>query len=227
MIEGSCVCGAVHWTFAGETDGATACNCTACRKYGALWAYDYENEGVRPPARPRHLPEARHLSFIFAEHVAAWRFGVANSSMNTAAAALRSTCAWPNQTRSHTYRSITSTDWANSKTCHATIGVSPTTGSKAEAERVRPNSFIEGQATSSFACCCPFLVSKVGRHGFANEHVRTVWLAPFFAVWRDGCCCRSRCGRSIEAACKSCRCIRLPRPSVVGTLQRASGRVAA
>lgn len=144
MIEGSCVCGAVHWTFAGQPDGATACNCTACRKYGALWAYDYENEGVRASGKTQAFARGKHLSFIFAQHVAALRFGVANSSMNTAAAALRSICAWLNQTRSHTYRSITSTDWTNSKTCHATIGVLPTIGSKAEAERVRPNSFIEG-----------------------------------------------------------------------------------
>ncbi|MFZ2102350.1 MAG: GFA family protein [Oricola sp.] len=47
MIEGSCHCGAVHWTFNGMPDGATACNCTVCRRYGVLWAYDYEDEGIR------------------------------------------------------------------------------------------------------------------------------------------------------------------------------------
>jgi hypothetical protein len=47
MIEGSCHCGAVHWTFDGLPDGATACNCTVCRRYGVLWAYDYEDEGIR------------------------------------------------------------------------------------------------------------------------------------------------------------------------------------
>ena len=26
---------------------ATACNCTVCRRYGVLWAYDYEGEGIR------------------------------------------------------------------------------------------------------------------------------------------------------------------------------------
>ena len=46
MIEGSCLCGAVRWRFAGVPDGATACNCTACRRYGVLWAYDYEGEGI-------------------------------------------------------------------------------------------------------------------------------------------------------------------------------------
>lgn len=26
---------------------ATACNCSVCRRYGVLWAYGYENEGIR------------------------------------------------------------------------------------------------------------------------------------------------------------------------------------
>ena len=46
MIEGSCHCGAVQWTFEGVPESATACNCTVCRRYGVLWAYDYENEGI-------------------------------------------------------------------------------------------------------------------------------------------------------------------------------------
>jgi len=25
---------------------ATACNCTVCRRYGALWIYDFEGEGI-------------------------------------------------------------------------------------------------------------------------------------------------------------------------------------
>ena len=46
MIEGSCLCGSVRWRFDGQPDGATACNCTACRRYGTLWAYDYVDEGI-------------------------------------------------------------------------------------------------------------------------------------------------------------------------------------
>lgn len=46
MIEGSCHCGSVRWRFEGMPDGATACNCTICRRYGVLWAYDYEGEGI-------------------------------------------------------------------------------------------------------------------------------------------------------------------------------------
>lgn len=47
MLEGSCHCGAASWTFEGDPGPATACNCTLCRRYGALWAYDYENERIR------------------------------------------------------------------------------------------------------------------------------------------------------------------------------------
>ncbi|OYQ32724.1 aldehyde-activating protein [Niveispirillum lacus] len=47
MLTGSCHCGAAHWTLDGDPGPATACNCTLCRRYGALWAYDYENERIR------------------------------------------------------------------------------------------------------------------------------------------------------------------------------------
>jgi hypothetical protein len=46
MIHGSCHCGAVKWQFKGMPEAVTACNCTICRRYGALWASDYENEGI-------------------------------------------------------------------------------------------------------------------------------------------------------------------------------------
>ncbi len=47
MLTGSCHCGAVHWQFDGMPESATACNCTVCRRYGVLWIYDYEDEGIR------------------------------------------------------------------------------------------------------------------------------------------------------------------------------------
>jgi hypothetical protein len=43
VIEGSCHCGAVRWRFDAVPEGATACNCTVCRRYGVLWIYDYED----------------------------------------------------------------------------------------------------------------------------------------------------------------------------------------
>lgn len=65
MIEGSCLCGSVHWTFVGRPDGATACNCTACRRYAALWAYDYENEVIAVSGRSRPFARGNALEFHF------------------------------------------------------------------------------------------------------------------------------------------------------------------
>jgi len=41
-LEGACLCGDAGWTLTGDPGSITACNCTLCRRYGALWAYDYE-----------------------------------------------------------------------------------------------------------------------------------------------------------------------------------------
>ena len=46
MIQGTCHCNSVKWLFRAMPESVTACNCTVCRRYGVLWAYDYENEGV-------------------------------------------------------------------------------------------------------------------------------------------------------------------------------------
>ena len=46
MLTGTCHCGGARWTLEGDPGSATACNCTLCRRYGALWAYDYENERI-------------------------------------------------------------------------------------------------------------------------------------------------------------------------------------
>jgi len=47
MLTGSCHCGAARWLFDGMPGSVTACNCTLCRRYGTLWAYDYEGEKIR------------------------------------------------------------------------------------------------------------------------------------------------------------------------------------
>jgi hypothetical protein len=65
MIEGSCLCGAVHWRFDGRPDGATACNCTACRRYGVLWAYDHEGEGIHVTGTTRGYARGTALEFHF------------------------------------------------------------------------------------------------------------------------------------------------------------------
>lgn len=47
LLHGSCHCGACTWTFRGDPGSATACNCTICRRYGALWIYDWEDAAIR------------------------------------------------------------------------------------------------------------------------------------------------------------------------------------
>lgn len=46
MLEGSCLCGSARWTLKDTPKSATACNCTACRRYGTLWAYGWEGEDI-------------------------------------------------------------------------------------------------------------------------------------------------------------------------------------
>jgi hypothetical protein len=77
MIEGSCHCGAVRWSFEGTPESATACNCTVCRRYGVLWAYDYEDERIRVTGSTRvYAWGSRTLGFHFCADcgcVAYWR----------------------------------------------------------------------------------------------------------------------------------------------------------
>jgi len=42
VLKGACHCGRTGWTLEGDPGSITACNCTLCRRYGTLWAYDYE-----------------------------------------------------------------------------------------------------------------------------------------------------------------------------------------
>ena len=53
-LSGSCHCGEVKWEYPLSLESVTACNCTLCRKYGALWAYGYLEEGIKVsgPSKP-------------------------------------------------------------------------------------------------------------------------------------------------------------------------------
>jgi hypothetical protein len=80
ITHGHCHCGAAHWTFHGEIPDATICNCTACRRYGALWAYDYEGHGIHVTAPENGLTAyvrgSGSLSFNFCRvcgNLVCWR----------------------------------------------------------------------------------------------------------------------------------------------------------
>lgn len=75
-LEGACHCGAVTWRFRGIPEGATACNCTLCRRYGVLWAYDYEDEGIQVSGRTQAYVHGKSIGFHFCPMcgcVAYWR----------------------------------------------------------------------------------------------------------------------------------------------------------
>lgn len=44
--KGHCHCESVKWVYPKKLESVTACNCTLCRRYGALWAYGYLDEGI-------------------------------------------------------------------------------------------------------------------------------------------------------------------------------------
>jgi hypothetical protein len=76
VIEGSCHCEAVRWSFDGVPDSVTACNCTVCRRYGALWAYDYEDQKIKLSGPAKVYVRGPHLGFHFCPDcgcVAYWR----------------------------------------------------------------------------------------------------------------------------------------------------------
>jgi hypothetical protein len=75
-MEGACHCGVVRWSFEGTPESATACNCTVCRRYGTLWAYDYENQGIRVSGQTSVYARGRAIGFHFCPDrgcIAYWR----------------------------------------------------------------------------------------------------------------------------------------------------------
>ncbi|MGV6800509.1 MAG: GFA family protein [bacterium] len=70
MIQGVCSCGSCGWQYDGVPEYANACNCKLCRRYGALWAYDWENEriivsGNLRPYQRTDLAEQPMLEVLF------------------------------------------------------------------------------------------------------------------------------------------------------------------
>jgi hypothetical protein len=65
MLEGACHCGAVRWQYDKQPEGATACNCTVCRRYGTLWIYGHEGEGVRVTGGTHSYRRGTAIDFHF------------------------------------------------------------------------------------------------------------------------------------------------------------------
>lgn len=76
MLEGQCHCGAVRWRLAALPESVTACSCTACRRYGALWAYGYDGEDIVVTGETTAYQPATSLTFHFCSScggVSHWR----------------------------------------------------------------------------------------------------------------------------------------------------------
>jgi hypothetical protein len=65
MTDGSCHGGPVRWTLLELPEPATACNCTACRRYGVLWADGYEGESITVSGEATPYVRGNSLSFKF------------------------------------------------------------------------------------------------------------------------------------------------------------------
>lgn len=76
-MEGSCHCGAVHWRFEGVPASATICNCSLCRRYGALWSYGFFDEQIVVSGSTRtYLWSRKSIEFNFCAQcgcVVCWR----------------------------------------------------------------------------------------------------------------------------------------------------------
>jgi hypothetical protein len=78
-VRGQCHCGSVQWSFRGTIPDATICNCTICRRYGVLWAYDYDGHGIHvedPKAVLAGYVRGRSISFNFCSvcgNLVSWR----------------------------------------------------------------------------------------------------------------------------------------------------------
>ena len=75
MIQGACLCGAVHWRMDHMPESATACNCTACRRYGTLWAYDFDGEGIHVSGPTKAYVRGERSDSTSVLSAAAWPTG--------------------------------------------------------------------------------------------------------------------------------------------------------
>jgi hypothetical protein len=56
MLKGTCHCGAIWIQVAEPPESLIDCNCSICRRNGALWAL-YEKEAVQVSGHPEHTTE--------------------------------------------------------------------------------------------------------------------------------------------------------------------------
>jgi hypothetical protein len=95
MLKGQCLCGAVGWTLRDMPSSATACSCTACRRYGTLWAYGWAGDDIEFSGQTTAFVRGDSLSFNFCPRCGNlshwWGFGVDAQGRRRVAVNLRLT----------------------------------------------------------------------------------------------------------------------------------------
>jgi hypothetical protein len=67
-ITGKCHCGALSWACTSPIVSVTACNCTLCHRYGALWAYGELDHGITVSGKSRSYTQGSKINgFHFCE----------------------------------------------------------------------------------------------------------------------------------------------------------------
>ncbi len=80
VLEGTCHCGNVKWTYSTPLESVTACNCTLCRRYGALWAYGYLHHGIEVSGETgKYERNKKHNGFHFCKACGCIAYYLANT----------------------------------------------------------------------------------------------------------------------------------------------------
>jgi hypothetical protein len=79
MYKGSCHCKKVSWVYPLKIESITACNCTLCSRYGALWAYGYLDDGIKTEGETEPYAHANKInSFHFCTNCGCLAYYMAN-----------------------------------------------------------------------------------------------------------------------------------------------------
>ncbi|WP_421723285.1 GFA family protein [Bauldia sp.] len=67
MLTGTCHCGDVRWALDSKPESVTACSCTICRRYGALWAYGHIDHDIQVsgPSKAYRRKDGGAIDFYF------------------------------------------------------------------------------------------------------------------------------------------------------------------
>lgn len=68
-LKGHCHCKNVTWQYQASPKHITACNCTVCSRYGALWAYGYLNDTIKVLGKTQsYIRGDKTAAFHFCNH---------------------------------------------------------------------------------------------------------------------------------------------------------------